>query len=127
MTGHAFLAIVEHGYHEVPWGADLAEVIVRHSRSPGYDTSFSLVDALRGEGLLEVAGRAATAPVPLRQPTADYIEQFHSTASLAREWMSAPEAAVFDAAVADVVRPFEQGGVLTTDIVAHITWGTPAR
>jgi hypothetical protein len=41
--------------------------------------------------------------------------------------MSAPEAAAFDAAVADVVRPYEQGGVLTTDIVAHIAWGTPAR
>ena len=68
-----------------------------------------------------------TAPVPLSQPTADYIEQFHSTASLAREWMSAPEATAFDAAVADVVRPYEQDGVLTTDIVARIAWGAPAR
>ena len=33
MTGRAFLAIVEHGYHEVPWRAELTEVIVRHSRS----------------------------------------------------------------------------------------------
>ena len=126
MTGRAFLAIVEHGYHEVPWRAELTEVIVRHSRSAGYDASFSLVDALQDRGLLEVAGHVTTAPVPLRQPTADYTEQFHSTASLAREWMSAAEAAAFDAAVADVVRPYAQDGVLTTDIVAHITWGTPA-
>jgi SAM-dependent methyltransferase len=127
MTGRAFLAIVEHGYHEVPWRAELTEVIVRHSRSAGYDASFSLVDALQDRGLLEVAGHVTTAPVPLRQPAADYTEQFHSTASLAREWMSAAEAAAFDAAVADVVRPYAQDGVLTTDIVAHITWGTPAR
>jgi trans-aconitate methyltransferase len=127
MAGHAFLAVVEHGYREVPWRADLTEVIVRHSRSSGYDSRFRLADALADEGLLDVAGLATTAPVRLHQRTADYIEQFHSTASLAREWMSAPEAAAFDAAVTEVVRPYARDGVLTMDIVAHITWGTPTR
>jgi hypothetical protein len=37
MTGHAYLAIVDHGHRDLPWQAGLTEIIVRHSRSPGYD------------------------------------------------------------------------------------------
>jgi ubiquinone/menaquinone biosynthesis C-methylase UbiE len=127
MTDNAFLAIVEHSHHNVPWRAGLTEVIVRHSRSAGYDPTFSLADALQAEGLFEIAGRATTAPVPFRQPLSAYVEQFHSTASLAREWMSAPEAAAFDAAVTEVARPHAVDGVLGMDIVAHLVWGAPTR
>ena len=125
MTGHAVLAIVEHGPYDLPWRAELAEVIVRHSRSRGFDPSFSLPDALAAEGLLEITGRATTAPVPFRQPVACFVEQFHSTASLAREWMSAAEAAAFDQAVADVAAPYAAGGVLEMNVVAHLAWGRP--
>ncbi len=104
MTDHAYLAIVEHGHRDLPWHAELTEIIVRHSRSPGYDPAFSLVGALQAEGLLEIAGRAATAPTRFRQPVADYVEHFHSTSSLARELMTAEEAATFDRAVTGLVR-----------------------
>jgi ubiquinone/menaquinone biosynthesis C-methylase UbiE len=123
MTGNAFLAIVEHGYHEPPWRAGLSAVIVRHSRSPGFDPEFSLADALTEAGLFETAGHAETAPQPFRQRTEDYVEQFHSTASLAREWMPAEEAAAFDREVETVVRPYAADGVLDTRIVARLTWG----
>jgi hypothetical protein len=76
-------------------------------------------------GLLEITGRASTAPVPVRQPLAFYVEQFHSTASLAREWMPAEESAAFDQAVADVVAPYAAGGMLDMEVVAHLTWGRP--
>jgi hypothetical protein len=98
-------------------------VIIRHSRSPGYDPSFCMVDALAAAGLLEIAGRAATAPTPLRQPVAGYVEQFHSTASLAREWMPAAEAAAFDQAVTDIVAPYAADGVLHLTVTAELTWG----
>jgi hypothetical protein len=65
MTGHAYLAIVDHGHRDLPWRAELTEIIVRHSRSPGYDPAFSLTGALQAEGLLEIAGRAATGPDPV--------------------------------------------------------------
>ena len=125
MTGHAVLAIVEHGPYDLPWRAELAEVIVRHSRSRGFDPSFSLPDALAAEGLLEITGRATTAPVPFRQPLASFVEQFHSTASLAREWMPAEESAAFDRAVADVSAPYAADGLLEMDVVAHMAWGRP--
>lgn len=123
MTGKAFLAIVEHGHHRVPWHAELTEVIGRHSRNPSYDPSFSLVDALCAEGLFEVAGRARTARTPFRQSPASYVEYFHSTASLARELMPAGESAAFDRAVAGIVGPYAVDGVLQMDVVAHLTWG----
>jgi ubiquinone/menaquinone biosynthesis C-methylase UbiE len=123
MTGRAVLAIVDQRLHDLPWRADLTEVIARHSRSPGYDPGFSLADALASAGLLEITGRAATAPAVFRQPVAAYIEQFHSTASLAREWMPAGEAAAFGRAVAGVVAPHAVGGMLSMDVVADLTWG----
>jgi ubiquinone/menaquinone biosynthesis C-methylase UbiE len=123
MTGNAFLAIAEHGHHDLPWRAELAHVITRHSRSPGYDPGFSLVGALSAGGLLEIAGTAMTTPVPFRQPLTSYVEQFHSTASLAREWMAPEESAAFDRAVADVAAPYAADGVLDMAVVAHLTWG----
>jgi hypothetical protein len=123
MTPHAFLAIVEHGHRNLPWRAGLTEVIVRHSRSRGYDPAFSLTDALCAAGLLELAGQAVTTPIVFRQPVADYVEQFHSTASLARELMTAGEAAAFGQAVEDLVRPYAADGVLDLPVAAELAWG----
>ena len=125
MTPNAFLAVVEHGPHDLPWGAELTGVITRHSRSPGHDPGFSLVDALAAGGLFEITGRAVTAPVRFRQPLAGYVEQFHSTASLAREWMPAEESAAFDQAITEVVAPYASRGMLEMAVVAHLTWGRP--
>ena len=99
-------------------GAELNTVIARHSRSPRYDPDFSLAGALTAAGLFEVAGHASTAPQAFRQRTGDYIEQFHSTASLAREWMPPEEAAAFGREVRAVVAPFAAGDVLEARIVA---------
>jgi ubiquinone/menaquinone biosynthesis C-methylase UbiE len=121
LTGHAVLAVVEHGPRDVPWRAELIEIIKRHSRSPDFDPGYSVADEL---GL---TGRAETAPVPFRQHIRDYVEQFHSTASLARELMPAEEAAGFDHAVAAAARPWAVDGVLEMPIVATLAWGRPSR
>jgi hypothetical protein len=63
--------------------------------------------------------------VRFRQPVADYVEQFHSTSSLAREGMPAEESAAFDRAVTDLVRPYSAGGVLEMTVVADLVWGAP--
>jgi ubiquinone/menaquinone biosynthesis C-methylase UbiE len=123
MTDNAFLAIIDHGHHDLPWSAELAEVLVRHSRSPDYDPAFSVVGALGTSGLFETAGSAMTVPLSYRQPLASYIEQFHSTSSLARELMPAEESAAFDRAIADIVWPYAVDGVLDLQAVAYLTWG----
>jgi ubiquinone/menaquinone biosynthesis C-methylase UbiE len=123
MTDNAFLAIIDHGHHDLPWSAELTEILVRHSRSPDYDPAFSLVGALCAGGLFELTGHAMTVPLSFRQPLASYIEQFHSTSSLARELMPAEESAAFDRAIADIVRPYAVDGILDLQAVADLTWG----
>jgi SAM-dependent methyltransferase len=123
MTEHACLAIVEHGPHELPWSEELTGIIARHSRNPDYDPGFSLVSALSQSGLFALSGRVRTEPVLFSQPVAEYVEQFHSTASLARELMPVEESAAFGRAISDLVRPYAVDEVLQIAVVADIAWG----
>ncbi|HEX3492376.1 MAG TPA: class I SAM-dependent methyltransferase [Streptosporangiaceae bacterium] len=123
MTEHACLAIVEHNPSALPWEEGLTEIVIRHSRNPGFDPTFRLIDALTATGQFDVAGQATTAPAPFRQSVTDCIEALHSTSSLAREGMPAAESADFDRAVADLLQPHTTDGMLTMDIVASLTWG----
>ena len=125
MTPRAHLAIIEHGPHNVPWQDELITVIQRHSRNPDYDPRFSLVEALQERALFEVTDSADSSPVVFRQSISDYVEQFHSTATLAREHMSEQEAKDFDLAVERVVRPWAHDETLELKIVANLTWGRP--
>lgn len=124
----AMLAIVEHGYHRPPWRDALTGVIAAHSRNPTYDPAFSLPDELQRRGLFAILGRRETGLTEFRQPVHDYIEQFHSTSSLARELMSSAEADRFAAEVAEAVGPHANAdGELTMRISASVVWGRPAR
>ena len=126
LTANGQLAIVEHGESGQPWRSAEADVIRRHSRSPDYDPDFSLVEALRERGLYAVTGRAEIGPVPFAQSVDDYVEQFHSRASLARELMPAAEVEQFGAEMRAAVQPFARDGMLELPIVAEVTWGRPA-
>jgi SAM-dependent methyltransferase len=125
LSADGLLAIVEHGYHRLPWGDEVAAVIARHSRNPDFDPRFDMADELVARGLFRRIGEHRTLPLAFQQTVADYIEQFHSTASLARELMPVDEAAAFDEAVAQIVRRNAHDGVLTMDVVATIVWGEP--
>ncbi|MGH3741157.1 MAG: class I SAM-dependent methyltransferase [Micromonosporaceae bacterium] len=127
MTPHAQLAIIDHGPRDVPWQDELVAVIKRHSRNPDYDPRFSIVDALSERDLFQVTATADSSPMPFHQPVAAYVEQFHSTATLAREHMSEAEAGDFDAAVERVVRPWARDGVVDLTVVATTTWGSVRR
>jgi ubiquinone/menaquinone biosynthesis C-methylase UbiE len=127
LTEHGLLVVVEHGYDGEPWREGLTEIIIRHSRNPAFAPGFSLPGELSARGLLEIAGEAATWPAPFRQTVADYVEHFHSTASLARMLMPAAESAAFDEAVAELVGDHAVAGVLELTVTAHLTWGRPVR
>jgi SAM-dependent methyltransferase len=121
------LAIVDQTYHALPWRDPLREVIRRHSRSPAYDPAYDLPDDLARRGLFRVLGRRTTTPVAWSQSVDGYVEQFHSTASLARELMPPAEAARFDAAVRAVVRDHAaEDGRLAMAVTATVVWGRPA-
>jgi ubiquinone/menaquinone biosynthesis C-methylase UbiE len=125
MSARAQLAIVDQSVQAAPWQDEVRRIIIRHSRSRDYDPRFSLPDELAARGLLQVTGSADTRATPFRQRVADYIEQFHSTASLARLWMPAGESAAFDHAIEDAVRPYATDGILDMTVVATLTWGRP--
>lgn len=86
------------------------------SRLAGVFADPDVVDAYRHRPPTIAAAR-------FRQPVADYVEQFHSTASLARLHMSAAEAAEFDAAVTRLVRPWAVDGRLELAVDATVWWG----
>lgn len=124
LADDAVLAVVGHEYRQPPWEAAVTEVIRRHSRSPSFNP-VSVPDDLAEAGLLEIRGRAVVGPVVARPTVASYVEQFHSTSSLAREWMTEAESAEFDAAITAIVTPYSDRGVLTADVVAELVWGRP--
>jgi hypothetical protein len=74
-----------------------------------------------------IAGTAETAPLggPYALVTAG-VEHFHSTSSLARELMTAEEAAAFDRAVTGLVRPHAVDGLLDLPVTADLAWGRVA-
>lgn len=125
LTAGGMLAIVDQSYHDLQWRDELMEVIVRHSRSPDFNPEFSLPDELERLGLFVIQGRQETLPVAFQQNARDYVEQFHSTASLARELMPPDEAEQFDQEIMDVVRRYTGDGVLRMEITATVVWGRP--
>jgi ubiquinone/menaquinone biosynthesis C-methylase UbiE len=124
VTPHANLAIIDHGPRAVPWREELLAVIKRHSRDPDYDPRFSVTNAIADRGLFVVVDSVDSSPMVFRQSVQHYVEQFHSTATLAREHMSAQEAAEFDHAIERLVRPWaDDDNTLELEVVATVTWG----
>ncbi|MER7250240.1 class I SAM-dependent methyltransferase [Kribbella sp. NPDC000426] len=125
LTPNAQLVVIEHGPVEMPWWDGVVAAIQLHSRKKDHDPKYSVVEAIRDRGLLELNGTVLTAPVTYHQKVADYVEQFHSTSSLARDLMTPEEAADFDARVEEAVRPYATDGVLALKIQAELSWGRP--
>ncbi len=122
----AMLAIVDQTYHDLAWQEPLVEVIVRHSRNPEFDPRFSLPDELERRQLFKILGRAQTRPTEFRQSVDDYVEQFHSRASLARELMTTTEAVAFGQEIREVVAAFASDtGELTMHTTGLVVWGRP--
>ena len=130
------VAVVEHGYHRLPWRDPLNDVIATHSRNPEFDPRFSVVEELTERGLFRKTGEHRVILESFKQPVAEYVEQFHSTATLARELMSDEEAEAFDAAVGRIVRPYavrdgddgDAAGemeILSVEVAASVIWGQP--
>jgi SAM-dependent methyltransferase len=123
------VAIVEHGYHHLPWRNELNDVIANHSRNPEFDPRFSVVEELTERDLFRKTGEHRVILESFKQPVAEYVEQFHSTATLARELMPSEEAEAFDEAVENIVRPYavrdEDGDedVLSVEVAASVVWG----
>ena len=72
------------------------------------------------------AGAGGDVTFEVDREAEDYLEQFHSTSSLARELMPPAEAARFGAAVLAAVRDHERDGLLDLPVTTDLTWGRPS-
>jgi ubiquinone/menaquinone biosynthesis C-methylase UbiE len=125
LTPNAQLVVIEHGPVDMPWWGELVKAIQKHSRKQSHDPKYNVSQAISDQGLLDITGTARTERVVYQQRVADYVEQFHSTSSLARDLMPDEEAAEFDAEVEAAVRPYAHDGMLDLTIEAELTWGRP--
>jgi trans-aconitate methyltransferase len=125
LTPNAQLVVIEHGPVDMPWWGELVKVIQKHSRKQSHDPKYDVSQAISDQGLLDITGTARTERVVYQQRVADYVEQFHSTSSLARDLMPDGEAAEFDAGVEAAVRPYAHDDMLDLTIEAELTWGRP--
>lgn len=105
--------------------AAVLPVIKEYSRNQDYDPTYSATREMADVGLWTIEGEYRTDPTLFTQTVEGHIEALHSTATLARDLMSEPEAAAFDTAVRRVLRPFaNRRGVLSLQVSARVTWGT---
>lgn len=119
-------AAVDQTYTSLPWAERLRPVIVEHSRSPRYRADDIAVERLAAQGDLQIKGRHHTGPISVPQTVTDYVEQFFSTASLARELMAPHEARRFAEQVTTIVAPYaDADGMLPTRTICSVVWGHP--
>lgn len=111
---------------ELPWGRELGELLRRYTTVKEWAPDFDLVAELERQGLFRTLGRVRTEPEPFVQSVEEYVESWHSTATLARERMGADEAAGFDAAVRRLVVG-QTGETIRWGLTGSILWGKPLR
>ena len=119
------LAIVDLVAEPRPWDELLRDLIAQYSTNRRY-RPYDLVAELADCRLFHELGRCRTAPVPVDQPLADYIESFHARNGFSRERMEPAQAIAFDAAVAHLVVPHAVDGVVRLAVAGEIVWGVPA-
>ncbi|MBO0780452.1 MAG: methyltransferase domain-containing protein [Ktedonobacteraceae bacterium] len=124
LTPHGYLAIAERGTENNPWRNSEIELIQRFSTNKAF-RPYDLVQELEQRQLFQKVGESRTTPVPLTQSVEDYIQSIHSRNGFSYERMGEEAASAFDAEMRAVLTPFQQDGLLTLSLTAHITWGKP--
>jgi SAM-dependent methyltransferase len=110
----------------LPWGRELEALLRRYTTVKEWTPAFDLIAELERRGLFRALGRATTAPELFVQSVDEYVESWHSTATLARERMGGDAAAAFDAALRQLVVE-RIGDTIRWDLTASILWGKPLR
>lgn len=124
LTERGVVAMIERDGLASPWNEGLVKLVVRFSTIQNFER-YDLVDELEKRKLFKKLGEKITAPVLFEQTVDDYIESFHSRASLSRDRMSAENVSEFDSQLRALVTPYAQNRKLTLQITAHVIWGKP--
>ncbi len=108
---------------DAPWWQELLPLLQQYSTNRDFQP-YDTVDELTGRGLFAVSGQARTAPVPISQSVAGYVESFHARNGFSRDRMQPEMAAAFDAA-AEILTPYAVEGKLQWQYQGTLAWGEP--
>ena len=108
-----------------PWHDAELSLIRKYSTNRHHE-SIDLIQELVNRGHLHLIGDKHTTPVSFAQPLPDYVQSFHSRASMSKEHMGAENAKTFDAELSRILSDFvDDKGFLTFQLEARVTWGKP--
>jgi SAM-dependent methyltransferase len=123
----SFLAVVSgREFVDVPWGAELRQIIPKYSTNRLYRARDLIVE-LTSRGLFEEVGRKETSLVPYAQTIPDYVESIHTMNGFSRQRMDPAAAAEFDDAVRRLASPHARDGVYHGFVRSRVVWGKPMR
>ena len=125
LAPQAVVAVVEERPLPNPWDDALHEIIIRYSTNRRF-RPYDLTSELESRELFREKGRQMTASVSFTQSVAAYVESFHARNGFSRDRMAPDQAVAFDRAVARLVTPYTENGVVSLHIAAEVIWGVPA-
>ncbi|MHB8575663.1 MAG: class I SAM-dependent methyltransferase [Dehalococcoidia bacterium] len=117
------LAIIGRRYLPRPWDAD-EHALMRYSTNRHFQP-YDLIEELQQRGLFTPLGRVQTAPLLLHQSVEAYIDALHSRNGFSRDRMQPAQAAEFDRELGAVLAPYAVDGMVATETVGSVVWGTP--
>lgn len=126
LSPHGYVALIERWESSVAWGSALQALVKHFSLMQNYEP-YDLVEELTKRSHFNLVGEIITPPVTYRQSIENYIQSFHSRASLSTQAMLPEAAAEFDTSLRELVTPYSQDGMLTLQTIAQIRWGNPLR
>lgn len=108
-----------------PWIKDENSLISRYSTNQHYK-SIDLIQELIDRKLYHLIGDKRTTPTYYTQVLQDYIQSFHSRASLSKEDMGEKKVREFDTKLAEILSPhIDDNGFLTYKLETRVSWGIP--
>ena len=124
LTPQGVLAVVHTEDRYVPWYDGYLQIVQRFTNNPAY-VPVEIISLFEQYHLFHTLGKLQTAPVPFQQTVEDFIAAQHARSSLSLETMTIEQAEAFNTEMQALLSPFAQDGVLTFDVIGHITWGKP--
>ena len=126
LTTDGYLVIID-GDRPVgaPWQEAELSLIRKYSTNKHYE-EIDLVQVLADRGHIHLIGDKRTAPVNFSQPLIDYVQSFHSRASMSKEDMGESNVSAFDTELSQILSNFvDVDGFLSFQLETRVTWGRP--
>ena len=126
LTTDGYLVIID-GDRPVgaPWQEAELSLIRKYSTNKHYE-EIDLVQELVNRGHIHLIGDKRTTPVYFSQPLIDYVQSFHSRASMSKEDMRERNVSAFDAELSQILSDFvDTNGFLCFQLETRVTWGKP--